>query len=54
MPETAASPLEKVPPPEEIRARLAENIREARALRSLLKVSQRLDRERQQAAGGSR
>jgi len=47
------SPIDKIPPPEEIRARLAENVREARALRSLLRVSQRLERERQQAAGGA-
>ena len=37
----AQSPVDKLPPPEEVRRRLAENLREASILRSLLRLSQR-------------
>jgi hypothetical protein len=42
---TASSPaLETLPPPERIRAQLAERLREVRLLRRLLRVSEELPR----------
>ena len=47
MNQTEPNPLQVVPRPEEVRARLAETLREARVLRSLLRVSQRAAQELQ-------
>jgi replicative DNA helicase len=41
-----AALLDQVPPPEEIRVRLADCIREAAMLRSLLRVAERVKQQR--------
>lgn len=45
------SPLTKVPPPEQIRERLADLIRETKSLRKLLRVAEQMQREQQRDAG---
>ena len=44
---------DRVPPPEEIRERLAANLKESRILRKLLRLSERVARERPAAEGGN-
>ncbi len=40
------SPVDRLPPPDEVRRRLSENIREANLLRSLLRLSIRVAKDR--------
>jgi hypothetical protein len=40
--------LECIPKPEEVRKKLAQNLREARLLRDLLRVAERAERDRTQ------
>ena len=44
---STANPVDRVPPPDEVRARLAANLREASLLRSLLRLSERVVKDRQ-------
>jgi hypothetical protein len=41
-----ANPLDAIPPASEVRERLAENIREARLLRQMLKLAEKADKGR--------
>lgn len=43
--------LENIPEPQAVRERLGQSVREARLLRQLLKLSERVARERPAAAG---
>ena len=45
MPESVESIVERLPSPDEVRMRLAENLREANILRSLLKLSQKAEKD---------
>jgi len=47
MPESTST-LPQIPRPQEVRARLAEKLREAKLLRSLLRVAERAEQERRQ------
>jgi hypothetical protein len=41
--------LDKIPDPDEIRQRLADNLQESRLLRSMLRVAEKVSRERASA-----